>query len=53
MKELRLFPERDVLVAAQRAKNVTFAVALAVELVARHAAILRVAKCGQELAAKS
>ena len=50
---LRQFLARDARVAAQRAKSATFAVALASEPVARHAAILPVAECGQELAAKS
>ena len=42
----------NALVAAQRAKSATFAVALASEPVACRAAILPIAKCGQELAAK-
>ena len=51
--KLRQFLARDALVAAQRAKSATFAVALASEPVAHRAAILPIAKCGQELAAKS
>ena len=43
MKDLRLFPGRDVLVAAQRAKSATFAVALASKPVTRHAAVLLIA----------
>ena len=53
LKELRRFHGLDAPIADRLAKNVSFAVALAVERVARHAAILRVAKCGQELATKS
>ena len=53
MKELRLFLGRDVLIAAQRAGSATFAIALAIEPVACHTAILRVAECDQVLAAKS
>ena len=44
---------RDAQVDAQHAKSTTFAVALAIKPVARHAAVLLVAKCDQELAAKS
>ena len=40
-------------VAAQHAESATFAVALANELVIRHAAALLIAECDQELAAKS
>ena len=50
---LHQFLARNARVAAQRAKSATFAVALASEPVARRAAILPIAKCGQELAAKS
>ena len=50
---LLLFLAHDARVAAQRAKSATFAVALASEPLARRAAILPIAKCGQELAAKS
>ena len=41
----RLFFARDAQVAAQLARNATFAVALASKPVAHHAAILRAAKC--------
>ena len=44
---------RDAQVAAQRAKSASFAVILASEPVARHAAALLIAECDQELAAKS
>ena len=40
-------------VAAQHAESATFAVALANELVVRHAAALLIVECNQELAAKS
>ena len=43
----------DAQVAALRAKSATFAVALAIEPIARHAAALRVAKCNRVLATKS
>ena len=51
--KLRQFLARDALVAAQRAKSTLFAVALASEPVACHAAALLIAECDQELAAKS
>ena len=44
---------RDAQVAALRAESATFAIALVVEPVAHHAAVLRVAKCNRVLAAKS
>ena len=50
---LRQFLARDARVAAQRAESATFAVALANELVVRHAAALLIVECDQELAAKS
>ena len=53
MTGLRLSLACDARVAAQRAKSASFAVALASEPVARHAAALLIAECGQELAAKS
>ena len=53
MTGLLLSLARDAQVAAQRAKSATFAVALAIEPIARHAAALRVAKCNRVLAAKS
>ena len=53
MTGLLLSLARDAQVAALRAKSVTFAVALAIKPVARHAAALRVAKCDRVLAAKS
>ena len=52
-QELCLFPGRDVLVAAQRAKSATFAVALAIKPVARHAAVLPIVECNRALAIKS
>ena len=42
---LLLFLARNAQVAAQHAKSVIFAVALAIEPVACHAAVLLVAKC--------
>ena len=53
LKELCRFHGIDAPIADRLARNASFAVALAVERVACHAAILRVAKCGQELATKS
>ena len=53
MTRLLLSLVRDAQVAVQRAKSAKFAVALASEPVARHAAALLIAECGQELAAKS
>ena len=47
------FHERDAQVADRLAGNASFVVALADELVARHAAILRAAGCDRALAAKS
>ena len=44
---------RNAQVAALRAKSATFAVALAIEPIAHHAAVLRVAKCDRVLAAES
>ena len=51
--EPRRFHERDAQVADRRAGNASFATALVVEPVARHAAILRAAECNRELAVKS
>ena len=53
MTGLLLSLARDAQVAALHAKSATFAVALAIKLIARHAAALRVAKCDRVLAAKS
>ena len=53
LKELRRFHGLDALIADRLAGNASFVVALAVELVARHAAALLIAECDQELAAKS
>ena len=53
MTGLLLSLARDAQVAALRAESVTFAVALANELVVRHAAALLIVECDQELAAKS
>ena len=53
MTGLLLSLARDAQVAALRAKNTAFAVALAIEPIAHHAAALRVAKCDRVLAAKS
>ena len=53
LKDLCRFHELNAPIADRLAGNASFAIALAVELVAPHAASLRVAKCGQELAAKS
>ena len=53
MTGLLLSLARDAQVAALRAESATFAIALAVEPVARHAAVLRVAKCNRVLAAES
>ena len=52
-QELCRFHGLDAPIADRLAKNASFAVALAVERVACHAAILRVAKCNRVLAAKS
>ena len=43
----------DARVAAQHVETTSFAAGRAIEPVARRAAILPIAKCGQELAAKS
>ena len=53
LKELRRFHGLDAPIADRLAGNASFAVALANELVVRHAAALRVAKCDRVLAAKS
>ena len=53
MTGLCLSLARDARVAAQRAKSASFAIALASEPVARHAAALLIAECDQEPAAKS
>ena len=53
MRELRLFLGRNVLIAARHAGSATFVIALAIEPVARHAAILPVAECDRVLDAKS
>ena len=53
LKELRRFHGLDALIADRLAGNASFVVALAVELVARHAAILRAAGCDRVLAIKS
>ena len=53
LKELRRFHGLDALIADQLAGNASFVIALAVELVARHAAILRAAGCDRVLAIKS
>ena len=53
LKELRRFHGLNAPIADRFAGNASFAVALAVELVAHHAAILRAAGCDQVLAAKS
>ena len=53
MTGLLLSLARDAQVAAQRAESATFAVALAIEPIAHHAAALQVAKCDRVLAAKS
>ena len=47
------FRVRGVLVTAQLAENASFVAELAIELNARHAAVLRVARCDRVLAAKS
>ena len=53
LKELRRFHGLDALIADRLAGNASFVVALAVKLVARHAAILRAAECDRALAVKS
>ena len=53
LKELCWFHGLDAPIADRLARNASFAVALAVKLVACHAAILQVAEYDQELAAKS
>ena len=50
---LLLFLTRNARVVAQHAENASFAAGLASKPVARHAAALLIAECGQELAAKS
>ena len=52
LKELRRFHGLDAPIADRLARNASFAVALAVELVAHHAAILSIAKCDRAPAAK-
>ena len=53
MIELRLFHERDVLIAAQLVGSVLFAVRLAIEPCSHHAAVLQVAEYGRAPIAKS
>ena len=53
LTRLCLFLARDARVAAQHVETTSFAAGRAIKLVAHHAAILPVAECGQELAAKS
>ena len=53
LKELCRFHGLNALIADRLAGNASFVVALAVELVAHHAAILRAAECDRALAAKS
>ena len=53
MTGLLLSLARNAQVAALRAESATSAIALVVEPVARHAAILPVAECDRVLAAKS
>ena len=53
MTGLRLFLELGAQVAALLARSATFAIALAIEPVARHTAILPVAECDRVLDAKS
>ena len=53
LKELRRFHGLDAPIADWLARNASFAVALAVELVARHAAILLIAGCNRVPTAKS
>ena len=53
LKGLRRFHGLDAPIADRLAGNASFVVALAVELVARHAAILRAAGCDRALAIKS
>ena len=50
---LLLFRARDALVAAQHVGSESFATGLAIKPNACHAAVLRVAGCDRELAAKS
>ena len=53
MTGLLLSLARDAQVAALHTKSATFAVALVIEPVTRHAAVLLVAKCNRVLAAES
>ena len=53
MTELRLFLELGAQVAALLAGSAILPIALAIEPVARHAAVFQVAECNQELAVKS
>ena len=53
MTGLLLSLARDAQVAALRAESATFAVALAIEPVARHAAVLLIAGCDRVPIAKS
>ena len=53
MTGLCLFLELGAQVAALLARSVTLLIALAVEPVTHHAAVLPIAECGQELATKS
>ena len=52
LKELRQFHGLNAPIADRLAGNASFVVALAVELVARHAAILPIAKCNRAPATK-
>ena len=53
MRELHQFLEHGVLVAARRAGSATFAIALAIEPVTHHAAVLLIAGCDRAPIAKS
>ena len=53
MTGLLLFLARNAQVAAQHVGSASFAAGLAIEPNARHAAVLRVVECDQELVAKS
>ena len=53
MTEFLLSLARDARVAAQHVEIASFATGHAIEPVAHHAAVLRVAKCDRVLAAKS
>ena len=51
--KLRLFLESDARVAAQHVETASFATGHSIKPVAHHAAVLPIAECNQELAAKS